>query len=122
MGVRLRYEADRGLYHELVAIRMRQAFEERRIRAADVARALGWTDMYLSRRITGKTPFGLDDVAAVAGLLEVPVAALLPEPDGAAPGVTMDRLSPKLALNPLPAWIFLTGRPEIRLPADPRAA
>lgn len=44
---------------------------------ADLARALGATDMWVSRRLTGQTPLSVDDVADIARTLGVPLSALI---------------------------------------------
>jgi transcriptional regulator with XRE-family HTH domain len=57
----------------VVAEEMRVLFARRLITPAKVARALGWTDNYISRRLTGKVPFDVNDLAALAELLGVPI-------------------------------------------------
>ena len=46
----------------------------------NVAAELGWTEIYLSRRLTGKVPFDVADLEALADLLEIPVSALFEIP------------------------------------------
>ncbi len=36
-----------------------------------------WTEMYLSRRLSGRTQFGVDDLFAIAGALDMSVPELL---------------------------------------------
>ena len=41
--------------------------------ARSIAFELGWTEIYLSRRLTSKVPFDVADLAALAEVLQVPV-------------------------------------------------
>lgn len=59
--------------HEAIAEEMRVIFARRLLTPAKVARELGWTDNYISRRLTGKVPFDVNDLAALAELLSVPI-------------------------------------------------
>lgn len=45
---------------------------------ASLARALGWSKMALSRRLTGAIPFDLKEVEDIAFVLGVPVSQLVP--------------------------------------------
>lgn len=58
---------------EQVAEEVRALLARRRLSARAAARLLGWTPNYLSRRMTGVAPFDVDDLAALAKLLSVPV-------------------------------------------------
>lgn len=44
---------------------------------ADLAEALGRSQMYFSRRLTGELPFAIDDLIAIAEWLAVDVTAFL---------------------------------------------
>ncbi len=44
----------------------------------DLADALELSGVAVSRRLTGQTPIDLDELAAIASYLQMPVAALLP--------------------------------------------
>jgi transcriptional regulator with XRE-family HTH domain len=46
----------------------------------DLARALGWTEIKLSRRLRGTVPWTLDEVEQVASVLDVPRSQLLDPP------------------------------------------
>ncbi len=46
---------------------------------AALAREMGVTEMWLSRRVNAQTPFTVDDLATIAAALDVPMADLLPE-------------------------------------------
>lgn len=61
---------------ERVAEEVRALLARRRMSAHQTAVALGWTDMYMSRRLNSRAPFDLNDLEAIAGLLQVPVAEL----------------------------------------------
>lgn len=47
-----------------------------------MARELDWTQIYLWRRLSGKVPFNVNDLAAIAAVLEVPVTAFFEPPVG----------------------------------------
>lgn len=46
---------------------------------AALAREMGVTEMWLSRRVNAQTPFTVDDLATIAAALDVTLADLLPE-------------------------------------------
>lgn len=50
-----------------------------------LAEALGMHYQSLWRRLNGQTPISLDELGAIAQFFEVPVSALLPDADAAAP-------------------------------------
>ena len=50
------------------------------LRAADLARTLGVSHLWVSRRMRGVVPMTLDDVATLAGALGVPVEQLISRP------------------------------------------
>ena len=60
--------------HQNVAAEIRAEFARRRISGRQAAKQLGWTGPYLSRRLTGAVPFDVNDLAAIAELLDVPVS------------------------------------------------
>lgn len=51
----------------------------RRLSARQAAFQLGWTQGYIAKRMTGRQPFDVADLAALAELLEVPVSAFFPD-------------------------------------------
>jgi transcriptional regulator with XRE-family HTH domain len=63
---------------EYVSEELRALFARRRLSASQVARELGWKQMYLSRRMTGATAFDVDDLDALASYLQVDVRELFP--------------------------------------------
>jgi transcriptional regulator with XRE-family HTH domain len=46
----------------------------RQVTSRSIARKMGWSEIYMSRRLTGSVPFNVTDLAAIADLLDVPVA------------------------------------------------
>jgi len=94
-----------------VATQVRVLFSRRRIPARDVAKALGWTDNYISRRLRGETPFGLNDLHMMADLLEIPLTSFFPEMilEGGRLSMGSNKqyyLTPPPVLNPYPTWDF----------------
>ena len=71
---------DQGKFHERVAEEVRVLLVRRQIRAAELARTLGWTENYISRRLTGKIPFDVNDLDSLAQALGVPLTSLFPQP------------------------------------------
>lgn len=63
---------------EQVAGSVRAELARRRLGAADIAPALGIDVRSAQRRLSGHTPFAIDEVAAVAAFLGTPVGTLLP--------------------------------------------
>jgi len=61
-----------------VAEEIRVLLVRRRRSASDLARQIGMTQPYLSRRLTGEVALDLDDLQRIAGALEVDVRDLLP--------------------------------------------
>lgn len=46
----------------------------RQCSSRNLATRLGWNEPYLSRRLTGKVPFTVGEMAVIADLLDVPVS------------------------------------------------
>lgn len=67
-----------GRLREATAEEIRVLLARRNMSAAELARQTGIKQSYISRRMTGETPFDLDDLELIAAALEVPVVALLP--------------------------------------------
>lgn len=63
---------------EQVAEEVRALLARRRLSARRAATELGWTEWYMSRRMTAKTAFDVDDLAALAELLGVTVIDFFP--------------------------------------------
>ena len=65
---------------ESIAAEVRAQLARRRRSARSVALELGWTQTYMSRRINGRIPFNVDDLAAIAEALDVPVISFFQGP------------------------------------------
>lgn len=63
---------------ETVAGGVRAELARRRMSASELARQTGLKQSYLSRRMTGETPFNVDDLAQIAAALRVPMSTLIP--------------------------------------------
>jgi transcriptional regulator with XRE-family HTH domain len=59
-----------------VASEVRAELARKRIPQADLAEVLGVSQAGISRRLSGDTPFDVNEVAAVADFLGVPIALL----------------------------------------------
>lgn len=68
-----------GAFHERVAEEARALLARRQISAREVARLVGWTDNYISRRLTGKIPFDVNDLEMLSRTLGVPVTVFFPQ-------------------------------------------
>ena len=62
-----------------VANKVRGAAAEKRIRQADIAVELSMSEMAVSRRMKGDTPFSPEELSRIAALLDVPVATFFGE-------------------------------------------
>ncbi|MFG2054802.1 helix-turn-helix domain-containing protein [Micromonospora sp. NPDC048930] len=70
----------RGRLREQTAEEIRVLLARRRISAAELARRAGMKQSTLARRMTGEIAFDLDDLEAIADVLDVSVTELLPAP------------------------------------------
>ncbi len=61
-----------------VASEIRAELGRQRRSQARLAVELGWSKVYLSRRLTGEVALSVGDVEAIAGKLGVPLAKLMP--------------------------------------------
>lgn len=73
-------EASHPTYQELVAAQVRAEVARAKVSGRRIAVALGVDPSYVSRRMTGHTPFTPDELAVIATVLGIPIARLLPEP------------------------------------------
>jgi transcriptional regulator with XRE-family HTH domain len=71
---------------QTVIAEIRANLGRRGLSARQAAFKLGWTEYYMSRRMTGKLSFTLDDLEALAGVLDVEVSDFF-----AVPGRTLGR-------------------------------
>jgi transcriptional regulator with XRE-family HTH domain len=65
---------------ESIAAEVRAQLARRRRSARSVALELGWTQRYMARRVNGEVPFNVEDLAAIAELLDVPVISFFQGP------------------------------------------
>lgn len=82
-----------------VAGEVRAQLARHRRTGADVARQLGWTYPYISRRLTGHVPFDVNDLAAIAAALDIQVTDLFPNGGAYRPtilGLARDQLRKQL--------------------------
>jgi transcriptional regulator with XRE-family HTH domain len=63
-----------------VAGEVRAHLGRQRLSGRAAAFRLGWTQQYMSRRLTGAIPFDVADLDALAELLDVPVTAFFDAP------------------------------------------
>lgn len=69
-----------SLHHRLAAAEeIRALLARRRISQREFGAALNLSQSGVSRRLDGKTPFTLDELAAAADFLDVPVSAFFGE-------------------------------------------
>ncbi len=62
-----------------ISKRVRALLDEREMSGSELARRLGETQSYVSRRIQGAVPWRATDLVRIASVLGVPVASLLPD-------------------------------------------
>lgn len=62
---------------DVVAANVRAEMARHRVTQRDVGAALGIAHSAVSHRLTGRTPFDVNELAAIAGLLGVDVAHLV---------------------------------------------
>lgn len=64
---------------ERVAANVRAEMARQRKTQSALATALGRSQMFLSRRLGGQTPFDLDELDRIAAILDIPIERLLAE-------------------------------------------
>jgi transcriptional regulator with XRE-family HTH domain len=69
-------------FQELVASNVRAELKRERWSAHKAAETLGWSGMYLSRRLRSETAFDLNDLETLAGLLKIDVRVFFDDPVG----------------------------------------
>lgn len=62
---------------EHVAANVRAEMARHRVTQTQIAAALGFSQAAVSRRLRGSVPFDVTELAVVAGLLRLPVTALV---------------------------------------------
>lgn len=60
-----------------VAANVRGELARQRRTQTDLSQALGRSQPYVSRRLSGRVAFGVDEVESIAGWLGVPVSTLI---------------------------------------------
>jgi transcriptional regulator with XRE-family HTH domain len=60
-------------FNDAVAAEIRAELARQQLSGVRAAKSLGWTQNYISARLRGVVPLSLDDLQAIADLLEVPV-------------------------------------------------
>jgi transcriptional regulator with XRE-family HTH domain len=68
---------------ERTAGAVRAELARRRISGRKMAESLGWSPTTTARRLSGSSPFDIDELVAVADFLGIPLTALLPVQDAA---------------------------------------
>jgi len=71
-------------YNERVASEVRAEMARQRVSQTTLARRLGWSQAFLSRRLCGGVAWDADVIEAVAGALDVPIGQLAAVPTEAA--------------------------------------
>jgi len=71
---------------ELIAEEIRALLGRRQLSASELARRMGVSQRYMSRRITGETALDVDDLEKIAAYLGVEVVALFPRTAGSSEG------------------------------------
>ena len=67
-------------YNESVASEVRAEMARQRVSQTALAKRLGWSQPFLSRRLCSTTDWRVDEIEAVAGALGVPLAQLAAVP------------------------------------------
>lgn len=65
---------------ESIAAEVRAQLARQRRSARSVALEIGWTQRYMARRVNGDVAFNVDDLAAIAEVLDVPVISFFQGP------------------------------------------
>uniref|UniRef100_UPI00397CE477 helix-turn-helix domain-containing protein n=1 Tax=Nocardia sp. A7 TaxID=2789274 RepID=UPI00397CE477 len=63
-----------------VTANVRALFARHNVSAARVSDVLGWSQAYMSRRMSGKTAWDIEDLDAIALMFEVPLESLTADP------------------------------------------
>lgn len=93
-----------------VAEEVRVALARRRLSASELARRMGVTQRYISRRLTAEIAFDVDDLQHVASALGVAVTDLLPA----------DARQPRTGLRTVDGVTYGTGQVKVRYQRGPR--
>jgi transcriptional regulator with XRE-family HTH domain len=74
LAMRATTRPDRSTVRSLIAGEVRAELARQQISGVELARRLGGTQSYWQRRISGAHPLDVEDLAALADLLQVPVS------------------------------------------------
>lgn len=106
---------------ELVAQEIDSVRGRKRWSQAQLARAIGKTEMWVSLRLRGKQPIDMNDLALIARALEVGVHDLLPSPEKA--GEAVGTGQPNVRLSDLTVQTTqhppISAHPPTRLAGNP---
>ncbi|MGC5664958.1 helix-turn-helix domain-containing protein [Micromonospora sp. WMMD723] len=69
-----------GGLRDSVVVAVRVEMARQRMSQTKLAELTGFTQAYISRRMTGETPFDVVDLERIAGALNVPPSAFFPAP------------------------------------------
>lgn len=110
---------------QLVAMEIRVAMTRADIKQSELARRIGKTEQWLSVRLRGKQPIDLNDLALIAGGLNVGFQALLPPTEVLAaainnPKVVSGQLSRSVAPAPKAHPVRSRQRPAGRTTREER--
>jgi transcriptional regulator with XRE-family HTH domain len=61
-------------YEESVAAEIKAELKRQHRSQSDLCAVLGWSEVYLSRRLTGQVSFSLADIEQIAGAFHLPVS------------------------------------------------
>ena len=91
-------QGDSPTPHLRVAAEVRAHLARQRLSGRQAAFALGWKQPYIARRLSGEIPFDVNDLAAIASLLSLPVSEFFDTREGvlgtARQAVNITSLSP----------------------------
>lgn len=89
--------------HELVAAEVRAELARQQLSGVRAAKALGWTQNYISVRLRGEVPLDANDLIKIANLLEVPVGTFFEVNRGFIKRRTLTQNRRALTVRPLAA-------------------
>jgi transcriptional regulator with XRE-family HTH domain len=112
----------RGRLRGLAAEEIRVLLARKRMSAAELARRTGIKQSTMARRMTGETAFDLDDLEAIAVVLEVEVTDLLPKP-ALLTELRSESAKPadRHVVRPITHRPIMTGRHDSSRPSSPIA-
>lgn len=109
-----------------VAEEVRALMARRRLSGVKLAKAMGKSQAYVWRRLSGETPFDVDDLETVARIFDVPVMTFFTVNAGGLTGST--NKSKSITYRSIPGRASLTAVPRarnaipVRCPSIPHSA